>query len=83
MNLGTGLLFGDAVGVGVSEVIRVVRDTLPAVVVADPDSAYFKLDDDTLWKIEYDDVAATIASLTGQRFSNVLGAYTYQGEYPF
>ena len=80
MNLGTGLLFGDAVGVGVSEVIRVVRDTLPAVVVADPDSAYFKLDDDTLWKIEYDDVAATIASLTGQRFSNVLGAI-YQGEY--
>ena len=81
MNLGTGLLFGDAVGVGVSEVIRVVRDTLPAVVVADPDSAYFKLDDDTLWKIEYDDVAATIASLTGQRFSNVLGI-TYHGEYP-
>ena len=81
MNLGTGLLFGDAVGVGVSEVIRVVRDTLPAVVVADPDSAYFKLDDDTLWKIEYDDVAATEASIVAARFANVLGSI-YHGEFP-
>ena len=40
-------------------VIRVVADILPAVSGADPDSAYFKLSDDTLWKIEYDPVAAT------------------------